>query len=36
MHRRFMARWMTEQLPGWTLDSLWGVRETCIATLADN
>ena len=35
MHRRFMARW-TEQLPGWTLDSLWRVREACIAALADH
>lgn len=36
VHRRFMARWIAEQLPGWTLDSLWSGREACIAALADS
>jgi hypothetical protein len=34
-HRRFMAQWMTTNLPGWTLDSAWRVREACIAALAE-
>ena len=34
VHRRFMIQWMTSELPGWTLDSLWSVREACIAALA--
>lgn len=33
-HRRYMAQWMTTNLPGWTLDSVGRVREACIAALA--
>ncbi len=34
VHRRYMARWISAQRPGWTLDTLWRVREACIAALA--
>ncbi len=33
VHRGYLARWLADELPGWTLDELWRAREDCIAAL---
>lgn len=34
VHRRFLAAWIAEHLPGSTLEQVWSAREACIAALA--
>lgn len=33
IHRDFLATWLPDHLPGWTLERLWQAREACIAAL---
>jgi hypothetical protein len=34
IHRDFLATWLPDHLPAWTLERLWQAREACIAALA--
>lgn len=34
VHRAYLLKWISTQLPGWTLERVWAAREACIAALA--